>query len=61
LRPRARGFCVVDEIVGYTIILHHLTVFAIGSEGAHPASLEFRAVRVIDFEVEHVVDDQGEE
>src|SRR2546430_324966 len=61
LSPRTQRVGILDEVLRHLVVLHGLTVLAIGPEWTPAACLEVASIRVVDLEVECVVGDQGEE
>src|SRR5437899_11187519 len=61
LSPRTQRVGIIDEVLRHLVVLHGLTVLAIGPEWTHAACLEVASIGVVDLEVECVVGDQGEE
>src|SRR3989449_675468 len=61
LSPRTQRVGILDEVLRHLVVLHGLTVLAIGPEWTHAACLEVASIGVVDLEVKCVVGDQGEE
>src|SRR5437660_3370726 len=61
LSPRTQRVGILNEVLRHLVVLHGLTVLAIGPEWTHAACLEVASIGVVDLEVECVVGDQGEE
>src|SRR3989442_6158663 len=61
LSPRAQRVGILHEVLRHLVVLHGLTVLAIGPAWTHAACLEVASIGVVDLEVKCVVGDQGEE